>query len=68
MSATPIAFCAALLWALHPLQTESVTYIIQRAESMMGLFYLLALGAMCFYRITRSGHDDHLQVLHRRTA
>jgi tetratricopeptide (TPR) repeat protein len=38
-----IAFSAALLWTLHPLQTESVTYIIQRAESLMGLLYLLTL-------------------------
>jgi tetratricopeptide (TPR) repeat protein len=35
-----IAFCTALVWTLHPLQTESVTYIVQRAESLMGLFYL----------------------------
>jgi len=27
-----VALCAALIWALHPLQTESVTYIVQRAE------------------------------------
>ncbi|WP_410965880.1 hypothetical protein, partial [Salmonella sp. SAL4438] len=33
----------ALLWTLHPLQTEAVTYIIQRAESLAGLFYLLVL-------------------------
>ena len=40
---TPIAFFVALLWSLHPLLTESVTYVIQRAESLMGLFYLLTL-------------------------
>jgi tetratricopeptide (TPR) repeat protein len=40
---TALAFAVALLWTLHPLQTESVTYIVQRAESMMGLFYLLTL-------------------------
>ena len=39
----PIAWVAALLWSLHPLQTEAVTYIIQRAESMMGMFCLVAL-------------------------
>ncbi|MBK8858223.1 MAG: tetratricopeptide repeat protein [Opitutaceae bacterium] len=39
----PAAFVIALLWTLHPLQTESVTYLIQRAESLMGLFYLLTL-------------------------
>jgi tetratricopeptide (TPR) repeat protein len=46
--ATRAAFCAALLWVLHPLLTESVTYVIQRAESLMGLFYLLTL--YCFIR------------------
>jgi tetratricopeptide (TPR) repeat protein len=38
-----LAFSSALLWAVHPLLTESVTYIIQRAESLMGLAYLLTL-------------------------
>jgi tetratricopeptide (TPR) repeat protein len=47
-NATLLAFSAALLWTLHPLQTESVTYIVQRAESLMGLFYLLTLS--CYIR------------------
>jgi len=38
-----LAFGVALLWTLHPLQTEAVTYVVQRAESLMGLFYLLTL-------------------------
>jgi tetratricopeptide (TPR) repeat protein/multisubunit Na+/H+ antiporter MnhC subunit len=42
-AALPLAAFAALLWTLHPLQTEAVTYISQRAESLMGLFYLLTL-------------------------
>src|SRR5262245_31708017 len=42
-SARTFAFVVALLWVVHPLQTASVTYVIQRAESMMGLFYLLTL-------------------------
>lgn len=37
------AFFTALLWMVHPLQSESVAYVIQRAESLMGLFYLLLL-------------------------
>lgn len=41
--ATPAAFFCALLWALHPLQTESVTCVAQRTESLCGLFYLLTL-------------------------
>jgi tetratricopeptide (TPR) repeat protein len=45
---TWLALAVALLWVVHPLQTECVTYIIQRAESLMGLFYLLTL--YCFIR------------------
>ncbi len=51
-SAIPLATAATLLWALHPLQTESVTYVIQRAESLAGLFYFLTLYA--FLRATVS--------------
>jgi tetratricopeptide (TPR) repeat protein len=47
-SALPLAFATATLWALHPLQTQSVTYVIQRAESLVGLFYFLTL--YCFVR------------------
>jgi tetratricopeptide (TPR) repeat protein len=39
-AAPSLAFACALLWALHPLQTGAVTYIIQRCESLMGLFFL----------------------------
>jgi len=38
-----IALAIALIWLVHPLQTQGVTYIIQRGESMMALFYLLTL-------------------------
>lgn len=38
-----IAPAVALVWALHPVQTEAVTYLVQRAESLMALFYLLTL-------------------------
>jgi protein O-mannosyl-transferase len=51
--ATLIGFGAALLWTLHPLQTEAVTYIVQRAESLMGLFYLFTL--YCFIRGAEGG-------------
>ncbi|MBU2490859.1 MAG: tetratricopeptide repeat protein [Proteobacteria bacterium] len=37
------AFFVALAWALHPLQTQAVTYVIQRCEVFMGLFFFLAL-------------------------
>jgi tetratricopeptide (TPR) repeat protein len=42
-AASALAFASALIWAVHPLQTESVTYLTQRTESLMGLFFLLTL-------------------------
>ncbi|MCX8036297.1 MAG: tetratricopeptide repeat protein [Candidatus Sumerlaeia bacterium] len=33
----------ALLWGLHPINTEAITYIIQRTESLFSMFYLLTL-------------------------
>lgn len=41
--ATQLALAVTLIWALHPIQTEAVTYVVQRAESLMGLFYFLTL-------------------------
>jgi tetratricopeptide (TPR) repeat protein len=38
-----LAFAIAAVWLVHPLQTESVSNIIQRAESQMGFFALLTL-------------------------
>ena len=42
-SAARLAFAVALLWLLHPLLTQGVTYVIQRCESMVGMFYLACL-------------------------
>lgn len=41
--ALPLAFAVSIIWLVHPIQTESVTYIVQRAESLMGLLFLLTL-------------------------
>ncbi len=41
--ASQLALAASGLWAVHPLQTESVTYVVQRSESLMALCYLLTL-------------------------
>jgi len=38
-----LALVVAVLWMVHPLQTQSVTYVIQRSEALMGLFYLASL-------------------------
>jgi len=47
-----VPFCTALIWAVHPLQTQSITYVIQRAESLMGMFYILTL--YCIVRAVQS--------------
>lgn len=51
-----LALVVALIWLLHPLQTESVTYVVQRAESLMGMFCLLTF--YCFVRATASEHGS----------
>jgi protein O-mannosyl-transferase len=56
-ASTSLAAVVALLWMVHPLQTESVTYIVQRVESLMGLFFFLTL-----YAAIRA-HDPERRVL-----
>jgi Flp pilus assembly protein TadD len=51
--ATPLATIAALVWMLHPIGTESVSYLVQRTESLMGLMYLLTL--YCAIRVIGGG-------------
>jgi tetratricopeptide (TPR) repeat protein len=40
-----IALTVAVVWAVHPLLTDTVTYVSQRTEELMGLFYLFTLYA-----------------------
>jgi tetratricopeptide (TPR) repeat protein len=55
-----LAFLVAALWTVHPLQTEAVTYISERAESLMGFFYVLTL--YCFIRGMDSGTPGRWQA------
>lgn len=47
-----LAAAIAVLWAVHPLQTQVVTYVSQRTESLMALCYLSTL--YCFIRGTET--------------
>ena len=38
-----VALFTSLIFITHPIQTQSVTYIVQRMASMGGMFYLLSL-------------------------
>jgi tetratricopeptide (TPR) repeat protein len=49
--AAGLALAVAVLWGVHPLTTQAVTYVAQRYESAMALFFLLTL--LCFIRGTQ---------------
>ncbi|HZN35306.1 MAG TPA: tetratricopeptide repeat protein [Pirellulaceae bacterium] len=51
---TAVALIIALVWLVHPLQTQAVTYVIQRYESLMGLCFLLVL-----YCTLRGAKGEH---------
>jgi tetratricopeptide (TPR) repeat protein len=58
-----IAFFAALLFIAHPLQTQAVTYVVQRMTSMAAMFYLLSLLLFLHGRIRRGGARGALWAL-----
>ncbi len=42
----------ATLWAVHPLQTQAVAYIVQRCESLMGMFFFAYLLSIVVHQQT----------------
>ena len=52
----PFFACAlsVFIFALHPVQTESITYITQRFASLAALFYLLSLALFIKWRVGQS--------------
>ncbi|MBW2466109.1 MAG: tetratricopeptide repeat protein, partial [Deltaproteobacteria bacterium] len=63
-----LPFAAALLWAVHPLQTQSVTYIIQRMNSMAGMFYILSFYFYIKGRITEKTWQNGVLFLSSLTS
>ncbi|MDY6905667.1 MAG: tetratricopeptide repeat protein [Thermodesulfobacteriota bacterium] len=49
-----IALLATVLWAANPIQTQAVTYIVQRMASMAAMFYILAM--LCYVKARLSRH------------
>ena len=41
-----VSLTAAFFWAVNPIQTQAVTYIVQRMAALAGLFYIF--GLYCF--------------------
>jgi len=56
-----IALLSAVLWALNPVQTQAVTYIVQRMASMAAMFYILGV---YFYVKGRISSSRRRQVLY----
>src|SRR5262245_19855031 len=49
-----IASFTVLIWLVHPLHTQSVTYIVQRMNSLAAMFYILS---MLLYAKARMSYD-----------
>jgi len=58
----PVPFFSALLFVVHPVQTQAVTYIVQRFTSIATLFYLLA--AICYLqgRLRQTNEEGRFSV------
>ena len=44
-----ISFFCAAIWLFHPLQTQSVSYIVQRMNSLAAMFYILSF--LCYAQL-----------------
>lgn len=55
-------FCA-LIWSLHPIQIQSVTYIVQRMNSLAGMFFLFSLLMYIKSRLSSSSLNAFLSFL-----
>ena len=55
-----IAFLSAVLWAVNPIQTQAVTYIVQRMASLAAMFYIIGI---YFYLKARMSAPVHHRFL-----
>lgn len=56
-----IALLASLLWLTHPLATQSVTYLVQRMNSLAAMFYVLAVLCYVQGRLKVEGDNEKLK-------
>jgi tetratricopeptide (TPR) repeat protein len=57
-----LPLCTALLFLVHPIQTETVTYISGRASGLMGFCYLLAF--FLYIKASESPQAGHLRRMY----
>ena len=51
-----IPFFTAFIWLVHPLQTQSVTYLVQRMNSLAAMFYVLSMLLYVKFRLSTGHH------------
>lgn len=60
--APEIAFAIAGLWGLNPVQTQAITYIVQRMTSLAAMFYMLSF--YCYIRGSRAARKHSKTALY----
>jgi tetratricopeptide (TPR) repeat protein len=64
LSSRPIAFFTAALFVVHPIQTQAVTYVVQRFTSLTTMFYLMSLSLYARWRLLKeSGRSPGREAL-----
>lgn len=56
-----IAFFTTLIFAVHPIQTQAVTYIVQRFASLATMFFLLSLLSYVLFRMSLPFSSNRLK-------
>lgn len=57
-----IASFSAFLWLVHPLHTQTVTYIVQRMNGLAVMFYILSLWLYARARMADTGREKALYI------
>ena len=52
------AFFTSFIWLVHPLQTQSVVYVVQRMNSLAAMFYILSMLLYVRFRLNRGTHGN----------
>lgn len=58
-----VALLAALLFVTHPIQTQAVTYVVQRFASLAALFYLLSFTSYLQARLICRWHEGNSRAV-----
>ncbi len=58
------AVMVAALWALHPVQTSAVTYLVQRMASMQAFFFMVSAAAFTYARLSAQAQRSFQSYLY----